>query len=85
MTNELCWTFTCPGASDDIVLNSDVPTKEFILSLNAAKQNKDKFVIEDLDETRLFVQPTVVEWLEARLKEFHDENTYQAPRRDMQQ
>lgn len=61
---------------------SDVPTKEFILSLNDSKPTNERFVIHDLDDTHLFVQPTVVEWLEKRLKEFHEENTYQPPRRE---
>ena len=61
---------------------SDVPTKEFILSLNSSKATNERFIIQDLDDTRLFVQPTVVDWLEKRLKEFHEENTYQPPRRE---
>eukprot|EP00884_Botryococcus_braunii_P004250 jgi/Botrbrau1/13826/Bobra.0056s0068.1 len=73
------------SALQGVLLECDVPTKVFILSLNEARQNKDRFVIEDLDETRLFVQPTVIEWLESRLKEFHEENTYQPPRRDQPQ
>jgi TFIIH basal transcription factor complex TTD-A subunit len=59
-----------------------VPTKEYILSLNDARPTSERFIIQDLDDTRLFVQPTVVEWLEKRLKEFHEENTYQPPRRE---
>lgn len=59
-----------------------MPTKEFILSLNDSKPTNERFVILDLDDTRLFVQPTVVEWLEKRLKEFNEENTYQPPRRE---
>jgi hypothetical protein len=58
---------------------SDEPTREFIVSLNEAKPTAEKFIIYDLDDTRLFVQPTVVEWLEQRLKEFGEENTYQPP------
>lgn len=61
---------------------SDVPTKEYILNLNESKSTNDRFVILDLDDTHLFVQPTVVEWLEKQLKEFHDQNTYQPPRRE---
>ena len=61
-----------------------MPTKVYILSLNEQKARSEKFVIEDLDDRHLFVQPTVIEWLETRLKEFQDENTYQAPRREGQ-
>ncbi|BDA42782.1 probable general transcription factor IIH subunit 5 [Coccomyxa sp. Obi] len=65
-----------------VLLQCDVPAKEFILSLNDSKPTNERFVILDLDDTHLFVQPTVVEWLEKRLKEFNEENTYQPPRRE---
>lgn len=61
---------------------SDIPTKVFILNLNEQKDRSERFVIEDLDDRHLFVQPTVVEWLLTKLKEFQDENTYQPPRRE---
>lgn len=61
---------------------SDVPTKEFILSLNEAKATSDKFVIADLDSTTLFVQPNVTEWLTHQLAKFQDLNTYEPPRRE---
>ena len=50
-----------------------MPTKEYILSLNEGKPTAERFIIQDLDDTRLFVQPTVVEWLQKRLKEFQEE------------
>ena len=61
---------------------SDVPTKEFILSLNEEKPTSEKFVIADLDETRLFVQPQVTEWLQQQLAKFQELNTYEPPRRE---
>ena len=59
-----------------------MPTKEFIISLNEGKPTNEKFIIHDLDDIRLFVQPSVVEWLVERLKQFNEENIYQAPRRE---
>ena len=50
-----------------------MPTKEYILSLNEGRPTAERFIIQDLDDTRLFVQPTVVDWLEQRLKEFHEQ------------
>ncbi|KAK9819476.1 hypothetical protein WJX81_000381 [Elliptochloris bilobata] len=67
------------SALHGVLLECDEPTREFILSLNEGKPTAEKFVIYDLDDTRLFVQPTVVNWLEQRLKEFAEENTYQPP------
>ncbi|CAL5219450.1 g1285 [Coccomyxa viridis] len=65
-----------------VLLQCDVPTKEFIISLNESKPTNERFIIHDLDDIRLFVQPSVVEWLEERLKQFNEENTYQPPRRE---
>ncbi len=61
---------------------SDVPSKEYILSLDNAKPTSEKFVIADLDPTTLFVQPQVTEWLREQLAKFHDSNTYEPPRRE---
>ena len=61
---------------------SDVPSKEYILSLDNAKPTSEKFVIADLDPTTLFVQPQVTEWLKEQLAKFHDSNTYEPPRRE---
>ena len=54
-----------------------MPTKEFILSLNNAKPPKDQFIIEDLDDTRLFVQAKVAEWLQEQIAAWQEQNTYQ--------
>ena len=62
---------------------SDVPTKEFIISLNEGKPTNERFIIHDLDDTRLFVQPSVVNWLEAAPEAVQrGEYTYQPPRRE---
>jgi TFIIH basal transcription factor complex TTD-A subunit len=63
-------------------LCSDIPAKVYIVSLNQQKEPSEKFILEDLDDTHLFVQPAVIEWLKTRLKEFQDQNTYQPPRKD---
>ncbi|KAK9822997.1 hypothetical protein WJX81_004133 [Elliptochloris bilobata] len=47
------------SALHGVLLECDEPTREFILSLNEGKPTAEKFVIYDLDDTRLFVQPTV--------------------------
>ena len=60
---------------------SDIPSKVYIVNLNQQKESSEKFILEDLDDTHLFVQPTIVEWLKVQLKEFQDQNTYQPPRK----
>ena len=61
-------------------MHSDVPTKEFILSLNDAKATNQKFVIAELGDTRLFVQPRITEWLQQKCQEMLEKNSYQPPR-----
>ena len=70
------------GNAEKILRRSDIPTKEYILSLNNQKEPSERFVLEDLDDKHLFVQPTVTSWLETQLKEFQDSITYQPPRRE---
>ncbi|KAK9814821.1 hypothetical protein WJX72_012006 [[Myrmecia] bisecta] len=71
-----------------VLLECDIPTKEYILRLNEDQPASRKFVIEELDDIRLFVSTEfpggskVLEWLQRQLTEFHDQNTYQPPRRD---
>jgi len=69
-------------AMQGVLLKCDIPTKVYIVTLNQQKEPSEKFILEDLDDTHLFVQPTVVEWLKTQLKEFQDQNTYQPPRKD---
>lgn len=70
------------SAIKGVLLECDIPTKVFVVNLNENLPVNDKFIIQDLDETRLFVQPRIVDWLELKLKEFQDSNTYQAPTRE---
>ena len=58
---------------------SDVPTKEFLLSLNAARTPTTKFVVADLDDTHLFVDPAALPALEAAVRARGDDLTYTAP------
>ena len=64
---------------------SDVPLKEFILSLDAAKPRTEKFVIQDLSATRLFIEAKATEWLTQKVQEFQDQNTYQVRRCTLRQ
>ena len=57
-----------------------MPIKEFILSLDAAKPRTEKFVIQDLSATRLFIEAKATQWLTQKVQEFQDQNTYQVRR-----
>ena len=61
---------------------SDIPSKEYILRLNEEKGKNEKFLLEELDDTHLFVKPVAVEELSRKLKEFQEQNTYEVPRRE---
>lgn len=87
MVSDALALIICPSAAQSRVPNSatevqsvpcsDVPTKEFILSLNDAKPANERFVIEDLDATRLFVQAKVTEWIDEQIAAWQERNTYQ--------
>lgn len=61
---------------------SDVPTKVFISSLNDQRERSEKFILEDLDNKHLFVQPTIIDELEKQLQKFQEQNTYAPPRKE---
>ena len=65
-----------------LMLCSDIPSKEYILRLNEEKGKNEKFLLEELDDTHLFVKPVAVEELRQKLKEFQEQNTYEVPRRE---
>lgn len=56
---------------------SDVPIKEFILSLNNGRPEGEKFIIEELGDTQLFVKSGCLSWLREELEKFQDKNTYE--------
>lgn len=67
-----------------ILIETDVPTKVLILFFNEQCAPAEKFVISELDETRLFVQPRGLPFIQEKLREFHNRNTFIAPAKDGQ-
>ncbi|KAK9791174.1 hypothetical protein WJX73_007099 [Symbiochloris irregularis] len=63
------------------LLTCDVPTREFIISLNASRSQDSKFLLEDLDDTHLFVKKEKVPWLREQMQDFQSQITFEAPRR----
>jgi len=68
-------------AMKGVVLKGDVPLKQFVLSLNEARAPSERFVIADLDDTTLFIQPQAMEFLKEKLEVFTEQNQYQPPLR----
>jgi TFIIH basal transcription factor complex TTD-A subunit len=55
-----------------VLLECDSTVKQIVLNLN----KRENFVIEDLDETHLFIESTWVEHLKYELDKILDENSY---------
>lgn len=68
-------------AMKGVLLKGDIPLKEFVLSLNESRIPSEKFVIADLDERTLLIQPQAKAFLEEKLQAFVEENQYQPPLR----
>lgn len=66
------------------LIETDVPTKVLILFFNEQCPAAEKFVICELDETRLFVQQRGLKLIEDKLREYHDRNTFVPPAKDGQ-
>ncbi|KDO17496.1 hypothetical protein SPRG_16993 [Saprolegnia parasitica CBS 223.65] len=67
-------------ASAGVLVKCDPPTKQYLKHLNAAPGQK-KFIIQDLDDTHLFIDPSpvVIEFIKKKIDEWNDANTCQPP------
>ncbi|RHY78607.1 hypothetical protein DYB38_005155 [Aphanomyces astaci] len=73
------------GHSTDVIQSScawcsDPPTKQYLRHLNLTP-GKKKFIIQDLDDHHLFIDPdpAVVMYINEMIDKWNDKNTYQAP------
>ena len=53
------------GGRSGVLVTTDIPTTQFILDLN--EKTKKEFVIEQLDETHLFVDALFVDFIRTKL------------------
>lgn len=58
------------------LLECDPAVKQFVLHLDATHALGAQFVLEDLDETHLFIASGMVPRLQAKLDELMRENSY---------
>ena len=56
------------------LLECDIPTRVFILHLNDEQIPSERFVIQDLDETHLPVQPHKIEMVRGEVKKFQEKS-----------
>lgn len=47
---------------------SDIPLKEYIRFLDESLAASDRFIISDLDDTHLFVKPSSLDYVQAKIK-----------------
>jgi TFIIH basal transcription factor complex TTD-A subunit len=57
----------------------DIPMAQFIINLNASMPNAQKFILEVLDDTHIFVLANMAETIQYKVQEFRDSNTYEKP------
>jgi hypothetical protein len=70
-------------AQRGVLLRGDPPVKQFVLLLHEQRKRLGKgFVIEDLDERTLLIQPGNESFLSEQLEAFYEENYYQRPLRE---
>ena len=60
-------------------LQHDVPMAQFIINVNAALPQSQKFILHVLDNTHLFVQSDVAGMIRSAIAEFREANTYEKP------
>lgn len=52
---------------------------QFIINLNASQPTAQKFIIQVLDNTHLFVRADMGGTIKAAIAEFREKNTYEKP------
>ncbi|KAL3682064.1 hypothetical protein R1sor_000086 [Riccia sorocarpa] len=62
-----------------LLISCDIPMAQFIINLNNSMPNAQKFILEILDDTHMFVQPHMADTIQYRLQEFRESNTFEKP------
>lgn len=61
------------------LLSCDAPIRQYILHLNSQKPGEERFVIDELDDTHVFVQASAVPFVQEAVKEWHEKHAYRDP------
>ena len=64
------------------LITCDESVKRYIQSVNDQFPPENKFVVADLDDTHLLVQPERVDFVFKKVREWMDDNHFVAPRVD---
>eukprot|EP00966_Prymnesium_polylepis_P100289 2322958-Prymnesium_polylepis.1 len=68
-----------PNATSGVLLTCDAAMKQFVVHIDEERKSKHgepSFVIEDLDETHLFVRAEHVAFIEQKIMELQDSNAF---------
>ena len=66
-------------ATHGFILESDVPLTQFVISLNEAAPESEKFVASVLDSTHLLIAPHKVEEVRRLVKAYQDSTVNTVP------
>ena len=64
---------------DSLLITADVPLKQYILHLNDLAPAEGKFLIADLDDRRVLVQPSRADAIRAEIERYQQSTQYVAP------
>ncbi|KAG6495103.1 general transcription and DNA repair factor IIH subunit TFB5-like [Zingiber officinale] len=67
------------NAIKGLLISCDIPMAQFIINYNASLPPSQKFILHVLDNTHIFVQPSMGEMIRSKIAEFRDQNTYEKP------
>ncbi|XP_059289631.1 general transcription and DNA repair factor IIH subunit TFB5-like [Lycium ferocissimum] len=67
------------NAIKGLYISCDVPTAQFIINMNAALPQSQKFIIQVLDNTHLFVRSDVAGMIRSAISDFREANTCEKP------
>ncbi|CAL57556.1 TFIIH subunit TTDA/Tfb5 [Ostreococcus tauri] len=67
------------SAVHGVMLTTDVPIKQYVLHLDAIAPAEGKFVIADLDERRVLIQPERAEQVKREIERYQQTTQYVAP------
>ena len=67
------------SAVHGVLITADVPLKQYILHLNDLAPAEGKFLIADLDDRRVLVQPSRADAIRAEIERYQQSTQYVAP------
>ncbi|KJE88626.1 hypothetical protein CAOG_00252 [Capsaspora owczarzaki ATCC 30864] len=59
-----------------VLIECDAAIKQFLLHLDSQQPSETRFIIADVDETHLFVDPPSLPMLQTKLDEMLDKNNF---------